>query len=712
MKTILINITPDMGQQEVINAGVMYEHNSTELVFSLDGEYINEDYNYYLSFAMPSGTARSDYLTPDAENKIHFILPNTVTANMAVLCCFNIVKINEETLATELVIKPVELRLMFSSVAGSDDSLCREYDFSVNALLQAVKNGSFKGEKGDKGDTGEKGDKGDRGVDGDDSKEYVSCSKNLYNPDDGDVTEGYIFNDSGELSVRNTNFVTSGFIEVTPGKSYYSSVTLNGTRSLYMRSYCFYDGEKQAVSASGSAIFSRALSVPDNPAIKYLRFSSYSASYGGSQWQLEENAQTDYEPYTAVYKLKDEILYSNLTTVSDKLKLKNSQLSELLETSSQTLNIVDTSKLIAEYIYSDDTSLLIKNTAMVSSGPIDISGYDKVVFQQTQNAEKTRAMLFYDKDMNLLAHYSTVKNNYPPEVWHSAMLDGASVCIVPIPEGSRFFAFSTHATRVGGLTVYAVKGKNVIPLPSPTKQYKECCAIKQEILPRTRYIKSFFDGKKLVALGDSITSGYNLRGTELAWPEQTASMLNMTLSNYGIGASEVAQYIQDNNSYNPMCLRYTEMDDDADLIIVSGGTNDWAHAHTDLGQLGDKVQTTFYGALDILCRGLLTKYPGKTIMFMTPIKRFAGAVEGKEYYTPNSRGYTLKDFSDAIKEVCSFYGIPVLDMYSECSINPIIPELYTAYIPDGSHPSFAGHRLMAQQVCGFITGLKKDICYD
>ena len=149
MKTIRIEVSPDANYSEIINAGVMFEHNATQLEFELSEAYVQPDYKYYIEFAMPSGVARTEYLEPDENSVITFLLPDTVTSQMAVLCYFNIVSVDEETYDTTLVIKPVQVRLSFESVASTDAALAREYSFSVNALLQAIKNGDFSGEVAD-----------------------------------------------------------------------------------------------------------------------------------------------------------------------------------------------------------------------------------------------------------------------------------------------------------------------------------------------------------------------------------------------------------------------------------------------------------------------------------------------------------------------------------------------------------------------------------
>ncbi len=161
-KTVTVKVDGSLSG-EIYNAGIMYEHNATTLVFEIAQEYISDSYRYYIDFVLPAGTVRTQYLTPDENNKISFIMPASLTRSMNMLCYFNVVEINADTYETQKLIKAKEVKLCFSVIASADDNLREEYDFSVNSLLEAVKNGDFKGDKGDKGDKGEKGEKGDTG---------------------------------------------------------------------------------------------------------------------------------------------------------------------------------------------------------------------------------------------------------------------------------------------------------------------------------------------------------------------------------------------------------------------------------------------------------------------------------------------------------------------------------------------------------------------
>lgn len=186
-------------------------------------------------------------------------------------------------------------------------------------------------------------------------------------------------------------------------------------------------------------------------------------------------------------------------------------------------------------------------------------------------------------------------------------------------------------------------------------------------------------GKVLAGLGNSITAA---TAVEHGYLSRIADKVGATAINYGVNGSWV--------SYNEamagqeMCTRYADMTDDADYITVKGGIND-INNHAPLGALGDTEKTTFYGALDILCQGLLEKYPGKKIAYITPLYYDSGDAAGQ--------------YIKAIFEVCNQYGIPVIDMYYSGPFSAAVPaEIRALYFYDGLHPNDYGHEVMARYI--------------
>lgn len=237
-KTVTVKVDGSLSG-EIYNAGIMYEHKATDLVFEIAQEYISDSYRYYIDFVLPTGTVRTQYLTPDENNKISFTLPASLTRSMNMLCYFNVVEINADTYETEKLIKAKEVKLCFSVIASADDNLREEYDFSVNSLLEAVKNGDFKGDKGDKGDTGEKGEQGIKGDTGEQGPKGEQGEKGDKG-DKGDPGEKGEKGDKGEdgttvdpsVSENSDNAVSSSgvydFVKKNTGRVIFSAEVADG----------------------------------------------------------------------------------------------------------------------------------------------------------------------------------------------------------------------------------------------------------------------------------------------------------------------------------------------------------------------------------------------------------------------------------------------------------------------------------------------------
>ncbi len=215
--------------------------------------------------------------------------------------------------------------------------------------------------------------------------------------------------------------------------------------------------------------------------------------------------------------------------------------------------------------------------------------------------------------------------------------------------------------------------------------------------------------KTMNILGDSITWGYNPNTGEQIEKNYSILLkerLNLKeLRNYGINSSTLA----DNKiSYEPMCNRYKNMDDNADIVAIFGGTNDYGREdfEVQLGKINDLGTATIYGALNNMCIGLKQKYPNSVIFFITPIQR-AYIDRGCNFkYATNIKNrlkYSLEDVANAIKEVCKKNNILVFDLYNNCDINTI--EDYIKYIPDGLHPTEEYHKILANKIYDYIIKL-------
>lgn len=194
------------------------------------------------------------------------------------------------------------------------------------------------------------------------------------------------------------------------------------------------------------------------------------------------------------------------------------------------------------------------------------------------------------------------------------------------------------------------------------------------------------DGMTINILGDSITYGDALPDVSLAYSYLIAARLgNVTCNNYGHnasaigGATNVARFLD----------RYVAMSRDADLVLVLGGTNDYAGYNAmgvPLGSPGDVTADSFYGSLNLMMCGLRQMYPDGRIVFLTPLRR-AG------YDRNNHSGYNLNQYVTAIREMAAFYGISVIDLFDEPTFDFNVHS--QNYLVDGLHPDATGHFLLA-----------------
>ena len=205
-------------------------------------------------------------------------------------------------------------------------------------------------------------------------------------------------------------------------------------------------------------------------------------------------------------------------------------------------------------------------------------------------------------------------------------------------------------------------------------------------------------GKKINFLGDSITEGVGATSAETAYVGLFAKMTGALPRNYGISGTRFAR--QSVPSENPrfdldFCSRVEEMDPDADVIVVFGGTNDFDHGDAPLGTMSDRTVWSFYGACHVLFSGLIEKYPEIPIVIMTPLQR---VLEPEEVLK-------LRNYVRAVREVAEFYSLPVLDLFATAGIQPLVQMQREKYFADTVHPNDAGHGRIAYKLMRFLENL-------
>lgn len=204
--------------------------------------------------------------------------------------------------------------------------------------------------------------------------------------------------------------------------------------------------------------------------------------------------------------------------------------------------------------------------------------------------------------------------------------------------------------------------------------------------------------KTVACLGDSMTSGYS---STPGYPEFLPLLLGTeNVLSYGQSGSCIAQdslgsYL---NDYYTRAM--TEMED-ADIVIVLGGINDWSY--------GRDLENEFQPAMKKLCAGLKEKYPNAQIyVFSSPESNPAEDPAKDLDGTPwegNTEGYNcvgklLTDYANVMQTVCEEEGVHFYSLtealcwevfdgeidYSSAQKSAMVAELISEYILKNYNP--------------------------
>jgi lysophospholipase L1-like esterase len=214
-------------------------------------------------------------------------------------------------------------------------------------------------------------------------------------------------------------------------------------------------------------------------------------------------------------------------------------------------------------------------------------------------------------------------------------------------------------------------------------------------------------GKKIIFLGDSITEGAWASSVEKRYTDLVAQKTGAIVYNHGVGGTRIAKQKRPSPEARwdlDFCLRAKDMEKDADIIFVFGGTNDYGHGDAELGQMSDRTNDTFYGALHQLYTYLNETYPKAQKIIMTPLHRVneESLLNDHNSFVPIA---PLKTYVEIIREVAEYYSFPVLDLFKNSGIQPEVPAIREAFTADGLHPNDAGYELISELVISFLKTL-------
>lgn len=186
-------------------------------------------------------------------------------------------------------------------------------------------------------------------------------------------------------------------------------------------------------------------------------------------------------------------------------------------------------------------------------------------------------------------------------------------------------------------------------------------------------------GKRIGVMGDSYVRNHK-EPVENTWHYKFAKKYDMEYLNYGKNGNSIAY--SSPRWGEALYLRYKEMADSLDYVVIIGGHND-AFKLDSIGGIDN-----FKDKMEILCKGLVVKYPTAKIFFFT------------RWNCKNFKGSDSEKIVDAMIEVCGNYSIPIFDCARKGGIyadNDTFRKIYfqdsknntdTAHLNESGHDRF------------------------
>lgn len=207
-------------------------------------------------------------------------------------------------------------------------------------------------------------------------------------------------------------------------------------------------------------------------------------------------------------------------------------------------------------------------------------------------------------------------------------------------------------------------------------------------------------------LGDSITEGAAATAPEYMYTAQVAKKLGCTVNNYGIGGTRIAPQ-HEPTAIDPrydldFVQRADDMDANADLVFVFGGTNDYGHGDAPFGNVESTDPTTFCGAVHTLATKLVARYGKDKLCFILPLHRYG---EDNPYGDGSAKTVrpSLGAYAEAEVAVLNKLGVRWVDFRDRLPVPTT--DAPTEFYQDGLHPTDMGHEQLANLICEYVKNI-------
>jgi len=319
---------------------------------------------------------------------------------------------------------------------------------------------------------------------------------------------------------------------------------------------------------------------------------------------------------------------------------------ELANISQNTINLIDPADTIKGFIANSSGTITVSDVYL-TSGYIPVKEGQKVTI-----SPNCRKFLAYSADKSALTE-SYLNNGSTSSYTYTATADG-------------FVRASYVATNLEQIE-YGENASDYVPFG---KELSNNILLNTEQISQIEQtssnVSSALYGKKIVFCGDSFTAGDftglqqsdylfqngKYAGLKMVYPYFIGLKTGANIVNEAIGGSTMAYINGERNEFSTPNGRYTQIPTDADYIVLYFGIND-SHQQVPIGSISDNVNTTFYGAWNIVMQYLFENHPDAKIGIIV------------------SNGCDRIDYPNAEIAIAKKYGVSYLDINGDYNI-PII----------------------------------------
>lgn len=242
-------------------------------------------------------------------------------------------------------------------------------------------------------------------------------------------------------------------------------------------------------------------------------------------------------------------------------------------------------------------------------------------------------------------------------------------------------------------------------------------------------------GKSVIWEGDSIAA--DNEGDSTGWRTRIESLFGIVGTNYSRGGSTFTANLDGlATDYNISLRIDNELNNPSTYLIMDGGTNDADRIGLAVQWDGDNIvpkaslpaafgswniydfsgpfdRDTFCGAVEYTIKKILTTMRGVKLGYiLAPKMGIANHID-----SAGRKPFNRKYYMDTVASICKKWGVPVLNLWDNCWLNPNLPQHYDSsktkqenidagnYYLDGQHLTGKGYDYISPLIAEWIINL-------